>query len=190
MDWLIDQLLPGCDFRSRYTRRIAAEPAQVWAALHAVSYRELPVTRVLMAVRTGGGARLHGPVTESSLLRVLAQDETREIVAGAVGKFWRPRPVAGPPSTRTAEGFAAFAEPGWAKGAMSFQLSPVPGGQTLLAAETRVRVTSAAARRAFAPYWLLIRAGGAGFIRLEMLGAVARRAEHPRDAVPPARRLR
>ena len=190
MDWLIDQLLPGCDFRSRYTRRIAAEPAQVWTALHTVSYGELPVTRLLMAVRTGGRARLHGPVTESSLLRVLAQDEGREVVVGGVAKFWRPRPVAGPPSTSTAEGFAAFAEPGWAKGAMSFQLSPVPGAQTLLAVDTRVRVTSAAARRAFAPYWLLIQAGGAGFIRLEMLSAVARRAGHLRDAVPQAQSLR
>ena len=190
MDWIIDQLLPGCDFRSRYARRIGAEPAQVWTALHALSYRELPVTRLLMAARTGGQTRLRGPVAESSLLQVLAQDEAREMVVGGVGKFWRPRPVAGPRSTRTAAGFAAFAEPGWAKGAMSFQLSPLPGGQTLLAVDTRVCATSTAARRAFAPYWLLIRSGGAGFIRLEMLRAVARRAERLRDAVPPARHLR
>src|SRR2546421_222072 len=34
MDWLIDELLPGWHFRHRYDREIAAEPAQVWAALH------------------------------------------------------------------------------------------------------------------------------------------------------------
>jgi hypothetical protein len=183
MDWLLDQLLPAYDFRTRYTRRIAAEPAQVWAALHAVTYRELPATRLLMAARSGGRARLAGPVIQSPPLRVLGQRETldaREAVAGAVAKFWLPRPVSGPASAATPEGFAAFSEPGWAKGAMSFQLSPLPGGQTLLAAETRVRATDPAARRAFAAYWLLIRAGGAGLIRLELLRAVACRAERTR----------
>ena len=84
----------------------------------------------------------------------------------------------GPHSTTSPEGFAAFTEPGWAKAAMSFQLCPLDGGQTLLAAETRVLATDATARRAFTPYWLLIRAGGAGFIRLEMMRAIARRAEY------------
>ena len=58
MDWLIDELLPGWDFRSRYARRIAAEPPAVWAALHTVTYRELPLTKLLMSVRTAGRARL------------------------------------------------------------------------------------------------------------------------------------
>jgi hypothetical protein len=186
MDWLIDQLLPACDFRTRYTRRIAAEPAQVWAALQAVTYHELPVTRLLVAARTGGRARRTGPVVQTTM-PVLGQREPREAVIGKVAKFWRPHPVAGPGSAMTAEGFTAFAEPGWAKAAMSFQLTPLPGGQTLLAAETRVHATDATARRVFAPYWLLIRAGGAGFIRLEMLRAIARRAEQPKQARSPAR---
>jgi hypothetical protein len=184
MDWLIDQLLPAYEFRTRYTRRIAAEPPRVWAAMHAFSYAELPVTRLLMAVRSGGPwgsgfrARLaETPVLPNVPMPVLGRREDRELVVGRVAKFWRPRPVAGPDPTRTAEGFVAFAEPGWAKAAMSLQLSPLPGGGTLLAAETRVQVTDAAARRAFTAYWLLIRVGGAGFIRLEMLRAIARRAE-------------
>ncbi len=134
-----------------------------------------------MAARSGGRARLVGPVIQAPPLRVLGRRETQEAVLGAVAKFWLPHPVVGPDSTATPEGFAAFGEPGWAKGAMGFQLSPLPGGQTLLAAETRVRATDPAARRALAAYWLLIRAGGAGLIRLEMLRAIARRAEraHP-----------
>ncbi|MFI0486934.1 hypothetical protein [Actinomadura sp. 9N215] len=177
MDRLIDRLLPAYDFRVRYTRRIAAEPEQVWTALHTVTHAELPVTRLLMAVRHAGRNRLSGPILEAIPMPLLGEQEAREAVAGKVAKFWRPRPVPGPDSTTTPEGFAAFAEPGWAKAAMSFQLSPLPGGRTLLAAETRIHATDAAARRAFAPYWLLIRAGGAGFIRLEMLRAIARRAE-------------
>jgi len=70
---------------------------------------------------------------------------------------------------------------------MSCQLCSLPGGQILLAAGTRARAADATARRAFAAYWLLIRAGGAGFIRLEMLSAIARRAEQPKHARSPAR---
>lgn len=187
MDWLLDRLLPDYDFRTRYTRRIAAPPAEVWAAMYTVTYDELPVTRLLMTIRAGGRARLSGPVAVAGSMPVLGQREAREAVGGMVAKFWRPRPVTGPESTTTPEGFAAFAEPGWAKGAMSIQLSPLPGGHTLLAAETRVHATDATARRLFAPYWLLIRVGGAGLIRHEMLRAVARRAERHRHTGSPAR---
>jgi len=187
MEWLLDQLLPAYDFRTRFTRRIAAEPPQVWAALHLVTYDELPVTRLLMAARSGRRGRLSGPLLQAMPLTVLGRREVREAVFGRVAKFWRPRPAPGPRSTTSPEGFAAFTEPGWAKAAMSFQLCPLDGGQTLLAAETRVRATDATARRAFARYWLLIRAGGAGFIRLEMLRAIARRAEQPKQARAAAR---
>jgi hypothetical protein len=179
MGSLLDGLLPVYDFRTRYTRRIAAEPGRVWDALSAFTYAELPVTRLLMGVRTAGRARLDGPVALSSMPR-LALDEGREAVVGQVAKYWRPRPMTGPGETRTADGFTAFDEPGWAKGAMGLRLTPLLEGGTLLAAETRVRATDAAARRAFAPYWLLIRVGGAGFIRFEMLRAIARRAESAR----------
>ena len=179
MDWLIDELLPGWDFRSRYARQIAAEPPQVWAALHTVTYRELPLTKLLMSVRTAGRARLDGPLAEGLRMPVLGQAEAREAVLGQVARYWTPRPVAGPAASRTPEGFARFAEPGWAKAALSFQLT---GGRTLLAAETRVLATDPAARRAFARYWRLIRAGG-GLIRLELLRAVACRAEQGRPQV-------
>ena len=177
MDWLIDDLLPSWDFRTRYARQIAAGPPQVWAALHAVTFRELPLTRLLMSVRTAGRARLDGPLAEGLRMPVLGQAEAREAVLGQVARYWTPRPAAGPASSHTPEGFARFAEPGWAKAALSLQLTPLPGGGTLLAAETRVLATDPAARRAFARYWRLIRAGGAGLIRLELLRAVARRAE-------------
>ncbi|MFD0684106.1 hypothetical protein, partial [Actinomadura fibrosa] len=152
MERLIDQLLPAYDFRTRYTRRIAAEPAQVWAALHAVTHDELPVTRLLMAARHVGRSvdrtHLSGPILQASPMPLLGRREAREATAGKVAKFWHLRPTPGPDSTTTPEGFAAFAEPGWAKAAMSFQLSPLADGGTLLAAETRVHATDAAARRA------------------------------------------
>ncbi|GGU92637.1 hypothetical protein GCM10010260_29190 [Streptomyces filipinensis] len=177
MDWIIDRLLPAYDFRTRYTREIAAAPTTVWAALHSVTHDELPATRLLMSIRHLGRTGDAGPLLQKSPMPLLGQEEPREVVAGKVAKFWYPRPVPGPESSTTPEGFAAFAEPGWGKAVMSFQLSPLPDGRTLLAAETRLQATDATVRRTLACYWLLIRAGGAGYIRRELLRAISRHAE-------------
>ena len=131
-----------------------------------------------MSVRTAGRARLDGTLAEGLRMPVLGQAEAREAVLGQVARYWTPRPAAGPAASRTPEGFARFAEPGWAKAALSLQLTPLPGGRTLLAAETRVLATDLAARRAFARYWRLIRAGGA---RPDPPGAAPRRSP-PRRA--------
>ena len=176
MDWILDRLLPSYDFRTRYARDIAATPTAVWEALNSVTADELPLTRLLMRIRSGGRTRIDGPMARPGLLTDLGQDEGREAVSGAVAKFWRPRPVVGPRETRDPDVFAAFAEPGWVKAAMSLQLTSTSTG-TRLAAETRVKANDTLSRRRFAPYWLLIRVGGAGFIRLELLRAVAHRAE-------------
>jgi hypothetical protein len=177
MDRLIDQLLPAYDFRSHHTRRIAALPSSVWTALHTITHDELRVTRRLMAIRHLGRPGPSGAVLESGPMPVLAQREPDEIIAGKVARFWYVRPVSGPESTTTAQGFAAFAEPGWGKAVMSFQITPLPGARTLLAAETRLQATDAAVRRRLGCYWLLIRAGGADVIRHELLSAVGRHAE-------------
>jgi hypothetical protein len=175
MDWILDRLLPSYDFRSRYTRHIAAPPRQVWQAMHELTAEELPITRLLMGIRSAGRSRPTGRLVERIALPALARDPDREAVNGAVARYWRFKPRQAPPWTASPEGFRDFAEPGWAKAAMSMQLVAVPGG-TRLAAETRIRATDAASRRRFAAYWLLIAAGG-GLIRLEWLRAIARRAE-------------
>src|SRR5262249_59424758 len=99
MDWLLDQLLPAHDFRTRFTRRIAAEPAQVWAALFLVTYDELPVTRLLLTARSGGRARLTGPVLQTMPLTVLGRREDREAGIGRGGKVWPAPPLPRPPAT-------------------------------------------------------------------------------------------
>ncbi len=181
----VDRLLPEHDVHEVHRRRYAAEPAAVRRALESLRPEDLPLTRLLFAVRTlpalltGRGQRRDG----ASLLDRLAAngfarvvDTETEAVFAVVGRFWRPdggrrEPVA------TAEEFVAFAEPGWAKAVMSFELSPRDGGTELLT-ETRVRLTSAGARRAFRAYWLLV-GTGSRLIRHELLYAVERRLAAP-----------
>jgi hypothetical protein len=54
MDWILDRILPRYQFRTRYTRQIGAPPDAVWSAALAVTSEELPVTRLLMKLRTAG----------------------------------------------------------------------------------------------------------------------------------------
>jgi hypothetical protein len=172
VNWILDRLLPSYQFRTRYTRTIAAPPAAVWAATLAVTAEDLPVTRLLMRVRTAGRSRMAGPLLKT-MPPELGRRDGQEIVLGQVAKFWQPRPVS---RQSDPAAFAVFAEPGWAKAAISLQLSPTGTG-TELAAETRVEATDERSRRIFTMYWAFIRLGGAGFIRLELLRAIAHLAE-------------
>ncbi|WP_131737582.1 hypothetical protein [Actinomadura roseirufa] len=172
----LDRLLPGHHFRSRYTRRIEAGPPAVWDAMMGLAAEDLPVSRRLMALRSAGGTRLSGPLIESFPTPDLVRDEGTELVKGKIAKFWRLRPEPAPVEPGDPAAFTAFGEPGWVKAALSLRVVP-DGAGSVLSFETRVHATSASARRAFAPYWMLIRAGGAGFVRLEILSAVARLAE-------------
>ena len=175
-------LLPRYDRHEVHRHTYPAPPAAVRAALESIRGDELPLTRALFAVRMAP-AVLTGrrpPPDDRPLLERLGAngfarlvDTPREVVFATIGKFWQPdggRRVA----ASDAATFRDFAEPGFAKAVMSFELRELPDGGTELVTETRVRATSASARRAFAAYWLV--AGlGSRLIRREILAAVGRR---------------
>ncbi len=180
----LDALLPQPDAWEVHERFLPAEPPAVWEALHATPLREIRAAGVLMGLRglpkrLAGGKPARGgadrPALEA-LLRggfvKLAEDAPREVVIGAVGQFWRLTGNA-PVRLQDREAFMRFAQPGYARAAMSFRLVPEVGG-TRLITETRVRGTDAAASRVFRRYWLLIRLGS-GAIRRSWLAAIARR---------------
>lgn len=177
----LDDLIGVGQFSERHQRHIAAPPEAVWAALHDVGWRDLPLTRALMAIRAIperliGGTR---PAPGRNLLRdapvpVLAAESPHTIVAAGVMQPWKLRGGPRPPRL-DARALQAFDAPGWVKCGVDFTLEPADGG-TLLRTETRIRATDAATRARFGLYWLAIRAGS-GLIRREMLGEIARRAE-------------
>lgn len=177
----IDDLLPEWDVNEVHRRVYAADPAAVRRALESLRPSDLPLTRVLSAVRSLPAVLVRRPAAPDggTLLERLAAggfarvvDEPDEAVFAIVGRFWRPDGGRRPP-VPDAAAFRAFAEPGWAKAVMSFELTPRDGGTELLT-ETRVRATSAGARRAFRAYWRVVGTGSA-LIRREILAAVGRR---------------
>jgi hypothetical protein len=103
----------------------------------------------------------------------LREDPPHEIVIGVVGRFWTPK---GDLRSIEPEAFASFEEPGYAKAAWNFSISPAGDGTVRVSTETRVQGLDAASRRKFRLYWMVV-GPFSGVIRKEMLREIRGRAE-------------
>ena len=181
----LDDVLPTYRFRERHQKTIAAKPDAVWTALLAITPQELPLSRLLMGIRSapawlagrrGGFGASSRPLIDLFIaggFRKLRDDPPRVFIAGAAMQPWRL--VQGEMAdVGDLAGFRAFSRPGFVLAAISFELEPTELG-TRLDTETRIQPTDSGAGRAFLPYWMAIRAGS-GLIRRETLRAVARPA--------------
>jgi len=181
----LDELLPDFDFVATHSRRVAASPAAALAAARAVTPGEMPLVRLLYALRSGPALLTRGrglprakrralweQMLESGFVGLVDADD--ELALGYVGQPWR---LAGGSSAgvRSAGEWAEFSTPGHVKAAMNFRPEAADGG-AVLTTETRVRATDDVSRRCFRRYWRVIR-GGSGLIRRSWLRAAARRAE-------------
>ena len=178
----LDEFLPDYEVNEIHSTRVAAPPDAVMAAVRSLTAREVPVIVGLMALR-GVPALLRGRrprAREGTILEgflrsgfVTLADRPHELVVGSVGRFWR---ASAEVRRVSADAFAAFREPGYAKAAFNMHAQPSPSGGTLLTTETRIQATDDHARRSFRRYWLLIHPGSAA-IRRAWLRAIRRRAE-------------
>lgn len=167
---------------------------RAFRALSEVTPREIRLLGLLMGIRSlparllGRGPRrsdLDRPILGVALARGfvrLAEDEPRELVLGAAGRFWTLAPgqcvaLDGP------ESFRAFAEPDHVKTTMDFQIHELRPGVCRVTTETRIAATDASARRKFGLYWRVIYPGSA-LIRRMWLRAIKRRAEGMVTQVP------
>jgi hypothetical protein len=185
---LIDEFMPEPQFAERHAVRVAAPPERAWEAVRKLDLRGSLLVRGLFALRSvpalfsghrpkgrpaGLGSTMEGLLRSGFVL--LAERPPREIVLGLTGRFWTP---AGGISRVEADEFRAFDRPGLALAAWNFTVLPTDEG-SLVATETRVRCTDAAAHRSFARYWRVIRPFS-GLIRREALRAIRRAAESAR----------
>ena len=182
---LLDEIMPTWHFGNQHSTIVDAPAARVMEALDSLRLdRELsPLVRLLFRAR--GLSAPSGPTPRAALtstgFSVLAERPGREIVFGIAGKFWAPRDMANLVRVPDAAAFIAFNRPGQAKGAMNILVEPISDERTLLRTETRVSCSDRRARLLFSIYWTLIRIPS-GWIRGDMLRAVARRALHPEPA--------
>jgi hypothetical protein len=159
------------DVQSHHAVAVAAPPQAAVAAMQAVRGSELPVTRLLMAIRTLGSRRgSDRPVLEGLQkaigARPLAAAPDR-LEFGYVGQPWR--------LTGGEHGEWEDPGPGFVKVRLDFWAEPAPGGSRLHTA-TRIWATDPQSLRRFRRYWRVV-GPGSGLIRREWLRAARRRAE-------------
>ncbi|NBM16171.1 hypothetical protein [Streptomyces sp. GC420] len=176
MEWTLNTLVPVFDLRTQCSRRVDAPPNAVWQAAMNATTKDLAVFGPLMALRHGKNPAMSGRLLDGAIpVPLLSTVEGQEVVFGTVGKFWK---RSSPDALRGEADpwqFHAFDEPGWAKAAMCLRITP-DGAGTRFSTETRVHATSAKARRLFMVYWPMVFLGSR-LIRLDVLRAIARRAE-------------
>ncbi len=177
---LIDRAVPRWDFAERHARLVHAPPPRVWRALADVRVSDLPLTRLLMRVRTLGRRAAGDP--DRRMLDALppgevAREEGREVLLAMVAPTSLRTDIRSLDDLRAAsvDELVRPMPDGWVRIATDFRVE-ASDGSTWLTTETRVLATGPTARRKFRLYWLGIR-GGSGLIRREVLHAVARRAE-------------
>jgi hypothetical protein len=181
---LLDQLLPRFDVRRVHEEWVPAPADVVYSAVKQVTGREVRVLMPLEFLRWLPGFLMRRkpfwPDPSAPLLTaftvgvvLLGERPGTEVVAGAVGRFWRIVGNEGAP-VRTRAEFVAFSEPGYAKAAIAFTVLPEREGSRVKT-ETRVVGTSAEATRLLRRYWLVIRPGSDA-IRRSWLAAIRRRA--------------
>jgi len=180
---LLDGFVPRYQFNEVHSIDVHAPPDSVYAAVTKVTAREIRLFRILTWIRSphiGPAAEsILNPADEDPVLDVatrsgfllLAEAPPHELVFGTIG-FGGPLAVSNP----TPEGFRRFDNPGHAKIAMNFLVTPMANGLTRLTTETRVYATDDAARRGFATYWRMIYPGSS-LIRIMWLRAIRARAE-------------
>jgi hypothetical protein len=176
---LLDEFLPAWDHEISASRVFRAPPAEVFDAVTNLDLYRLPLARVLLHARglpgrlADAAARRRGETVapEPRTFRVrdlpargwipLGERPGVELVYGAVGKAWQAT-GGGPETPVTAETFADFAEPGFAKIAESTSVTPHGDRACVLTLESRVALTDEDSRRRFRRYWL----AAGPFIRL------------------------
>ncbi len=164
---LIDSFMPTFDVTIAEHVIVRRDPSTAFREARALDFLSVhtPLLDVAMWAR-GVPARLTGHAVQPPPRLVLAEGDPlpgwlvlgerpeRELVFGAVGKFWQPniewRDVA-------ADDFRAFTEPGWGKIAANFSVLPYGEHATLLTYECRTTTTDPASRQQFLRYWRLMR---------------------------------
>ena len=178
----LDEVLPNPHYRMCHARIVGAPPTVVWDELCRVTMSALPLGRALEGLRllpARLAGRKHEPLAGRTFLDVtpipvLFSERPRVVISAGLSQAWRLLGGVTPPHLDAAA-LRAWSQPGWIKVGMEFRLEPTPAG-TLLRTETRVLAMDPRTRRAFAAYWLFIRAGS-GAIRREVLRVVGHRAE-------------
>ncbi|OKB68560.1 hypothetical protein BHU62_00505 [Serratia marcescens] len=175
---LLNKYLGQYQFAERHEIAIAAPRSRIMAAVAAydpkhdrffrsmIALRELPARLIPRQTPSPPPFGLHN-------FCLLEQNEAARVY-GLIGRFWQAE--YGLEKVADGPGFLAFAQPGVAKLALGYVVSPLQDGRCRLVTETRIFCPDDASRRRFTPYWYTIRLVS-GLIRRRMLHAIKTASE-------------
>lgn len=165
---LIQQFMPRWRLRQVEHVAVLADPARAYAAARSIDLYRVAVARQLFALRllperiAAWLKRKDLPPPRSATIDQitapgngfhLLADGEREVVVGAIGKFWHPSIEFAPV---TAETFASHDDRGWGKVAWGIAVSPREDGGSWITLDLRVDAGDDASWTAFQRYWRLI----------------------------------
>jgi hypothetical protein len=179
---LIDKFLPRYQFSERHQATVRCRPGELLDVVQnfhppkdrlgeiAMSARQLPAR--LMHWMAPSRVPPPSPFTFANFTP-LDRDGDREIIAGLVGKFWRPD--FGLLAIKSPSEFLTCNPPKTAKLVIGFLAEQI-GETTRLTTETRVYCPDRYSLMMFTPYWFAIRPVS-GLLRRRALGTIRRIAE-------------
>ena len=182
-DPLLDRFIPEYEVREQHDVRVQAPAWMTYRSALALNIHDSSIIRAIFRGRELLLRAEHhaAPPVETPFLEqmitlgwgVLAEEQGREIVLGAITKPWEPNPRFAPiPAVE----FATFSLPNSVKIAWSVSVERLTDSESIFRTETRVRTTDAEARRRFRRYWALV-FPGVRLIRREALRLVKTAAE-------------
>ena len=182
-DPLLDRFMPDYEVREQHDVHVLAPAAVTYRAALALNIYDSPLIRAICRGRELmlRSAHRNAPPIDTSFVEqmialgwgVLAEEQGREIVLGAITKAWEPNPRFEP---IPAVSFASFSHPKSVKIAWSVSVEALSDGESIFRTETRVQPTDADARRRFRRYWAVV-LPGVRLIRREALRLVKAAAE-------------
>jgi hypothetical protein len=169
---LIDEFLAEYDFDERHSIDVEANAQAVYNAAQYADLSESFIVRMLFKLRGMSNPKLTLRDLEYYKFRILGARPKKELLIGLAGRFWTP---SGDLQDVDATNFREFQKDGYAKAAWNFTIDETPKG-SLLTTETRIKCIGDSSRRYFGVYWTIIQPFS-GWIRMEMLKVIKRRAE-------------
>lgn len=159
-DLLIDRFLPRFDVTLIEHVVADADIGETWRAVRDLDLLRVrsPLTDLAIFARTAPAELkpFNGDIGLHGWLR-LGETPGREVVLGAVGRFWQPDIEWHDVGAMTPAEFAAFAEPDWGRIVAGISVRPYGPSRTLITYEARTATADPVSALRFARYWWLVR---------------------------------
>lgn len=169
---ILHDLIPEYHFSEKHKAITNASSTRIYTSIATLDLSRSAMVKLLYSLRRMPRTSLTLEGMKEIEFNVLGKGETRELVIGLIGRFWKPIPEI---IDIAPQAFNSFNEPGYAKAALNYFIEKGPNGN-VLSTETRIYCTSTGALVAFSAYWAIIRPFS-GLIRRAMLKEILRGAE-------------